>query len=107
MSSPPPLSNGTGALETTPVDPGSLHHGDIPNTPLAASTISFLLGLTFALGLVLLVHGDWDGIWWARRELGFFVASWAAFHWGEFAVAAGWNREKCSVDCACFGSSSV
>jgi len=26
------------------------------------------------------------------------VASWSAFHWGEFAVTAGWNREKVSVD---------
>jgi hypothetical protein len=28
------------------------------------------------------------------------MASWALFHWAEFAVTAGWNLEKCSVDCA-------
>ena len=28
------------------------------------------------------------------------MASWAVFHWAEFAVTAGWNLEKCSVDCA-------
>lgn len=36
--------------------------------------------------------------WWCTRQLGFFLAAWSAFHWGEFAVTAGWNREKCSVD---------
>jgi len=30
--------------------------------------------------------------------LGFFGAAWAGFHWGEFAVTAGWNLDKCSVD---------
>jgi hypothetical protein len=26
----------------------------------------------------------------------------SAFHWGEFAVTAGWNRQKASVDCMYF-----
>ncbi|KAK0490876.1 Isoprenylcysteine carboxyl methyltransferase family-domain-containing protein [Armillaria novae-zelandiae] len=56
-------------------------NGRIPNTPLAASTISFLLGSLFSLGV-----------------LTFAAAAWSAFHWGEFAVTAGWNLEKCSVD---------
>ncbi|KAG6378682.1 Isoprenylcysteine carboxyl methyltransferase family-domain-containing protein [Boletus reticuloceps] len=73
-------------------------HGSIPNTPLAASTISFLLGGSFALGLFLFLQGGFSSPWWATHQLGFFVAAWSAFHWGEFAVTAGWNLEKCSVD---------
>lgn len=74
-------------------------HGNIPNTPLAASTISFLLGSSFALGFSLFLQGGFPSPWWATYQLGFFVAAWSAFHWGEFAVTAGWNLEKCSVDC--------
>ncbi|KAF8138429.1 Isoprenylcysteine carboxyl methyltransferase family-domain-containing protein [Boletus edulis] len=73
-------------------------HGSIPNTPLAASTISFLLGGSFTLGLFLFLQGGFSSPWWATHQLGFFVAAWSAFHWGEFAVTAGWNLEKCSVD---------
>ncbi|KAI9574715.1 Isoprenylcysteine carboxyl methyltransferase family-domain-containing protein [Boletus coccyginus] len=72
--------------------------GSIPNTPLAASTISFLLGGSFALGFSLFLQGGFSSPWWATYQLGFFVAAWSAFHWGEFAVTAGWNLEKCSVD---------
>ena len=32
-------------------------------------------------------------------QLRFFIAAWSFFHWAEFAVTAGWNFEKCSVDC--------
>ena len=73
--------------------------GSIPNTPLAASTISFLLGGAFALGFSHFLQGGFSSPWWATYQLGFFVAAWSAFHWGEFAVTAGWNLEKCSVDC--------
>ncbi|KAF8663465.1 hypothetical protein AX16_001035 [Volvariella volvacea WC 439] len=72
--------------------------GNIPNTPLAASTISFLLGSVFSLGLYTFLIGGLNGSWWGTYQLGFFVAAWAAFHWAEFAVTAGWNLEKCSVD---------
>lgn len=75
------------------------HRGRIPNTPLAASTISFLLGIVFCLGMLTFLSGGFDIYWWSTYQLGFFAASWSAFHWGEFAVTAGWNREKCSVDC--------
>ena len=74
-------------------------HGGIPNTPLAASSISFLLGGLFALGFSLFLQGGLLSPWWATYQFGFFVAAWSAFHWGEFAVTAGWNLEKCSVDC--------
>ncbi|KAI0921821.1 hypothetical protein AcW1_004305 [Taiwanofungus camphoratus] len=85
-------------LETTPLDPSLKPRGAIPNTPLAASTISFLLGAAFALGFLTFTVGGFQNLWWSTYQLGFFVAAWAGFHWGEFAVTAGWNRDKCSVD---------
>jgi protein-S-isoprenylcysteine O-methyltransferase len=72
--------------------------GDIPNTPLVVSVVAFLLGSIFALGALTFLVGGF-GLWWTTYQLGFFVAAWAGFHWGEFAVTAGWNFEKCSVDC--------
>lgn len=87
-------------LQTTPVI--SPPHGNIPNTPLAVSTIAFLLGAVFSLGAFTFASGGFDAYWWSTYQLGFFVAAWAGFHWGEFAVMAGWNLEKCSVDCERF-----
>ncbi|KAG6821612.1 hypothetical protein H0H93_000121 [Arthromyces matolae] len=83
-------------LQTIPV---ATHEplGNIPNTPLAVSTIAFILGGIFTLGILMFLNGGFD-YWWATAQLGFFIAAWAAFHWGEFAVTAGWNLEKCSVD---------
>lgn len=72
--------------------------GGIPNTPLAVATIAFVLGTVFCFGLSVVCYGQLMGYWWSTYQLGFFVAAWAAFHWGEFAVTAGWNLEKCSVD---------
>ncbi|KAG6831136.1 hypothetical protein H0H92_012561 [Tricholoma furcatifolium] len=85
-------------LQTIPV---ATHepHGNIPNTPLAVSTIAFLLGSLFSVGLLMFANGGFGGYWWATSHLGFFVAAWSGFHWAEFAVTAGWNLEKCSVDC--------
>lgn len=93
-----------GALETIPTDSANAYKGKvIPNTPLGASVVSVCLAITFTLGLLLFFRGPAvfgsgfeDERW---RPLGFFLASWAAFHWGEYAVAAGWNRARCSVDC--------
>ncbi|KAJ7276505.1 Isoprenylcysteine carboxyl methyltransferase family-domain-containing protein [Mycena haematopus] len=83
------------APPTQPTPPPK-YTGRIPNTPLFASLISFLLGAVFALGLsTALALGR---PWWATYQLGVFFAAWAAFHWGEYAVTAGWNLEKCSVD---------
>jgi protein-S-isoprenylcysteine O-methyltransferase len=89
----------SGPLETIPDPRSAKPNGDIPNTPLAVSTISFLLGSTFALGLLTFLGGGFRSFWFTTYQLGFFVASWSVFHWGEFAVTAGWNREKVSVDC--------
>ncbi|KAG2367281.1 Isoprenylcysteine carboxyl methyltransferase family-domain-containing protein [Suillus spraguei] len=90
------ITRNTNTLETIPVN--YQPHENIPNTPLAASTISFLLGSIFSLGLTLFLTGGISDRWWATYQLGFFLAAWSGFHWGEFAVTAGWNRDKCSVD---------
>lgn len=86
------------SLETVPRRGLAQALGTLPNTPLVASLVSFLLGSVFALGIFTFVIGGgrW---WWATYQLGFFFAAWSAFHWAEFAVTAGWNLEKCSVDC--------
>lgn len=86
-------------LDTIPTDTSLRPRGAIPNTPLAVSAVSFLLGSIFALGFLTFAVGGFQRFWWSTYELGFFVASWAVFHWGEFAVTAGWNKDKCSVDC--------
>jgi protein-S-isoprenylcysteine O-methyltransferase len=86
-------------LNTVPKAKANNSDGALPNTPLTASTISFLLGWVFSLGVLTFLRGGF-GSWWNSYQLGFFVAAWSGFHWGEFAVTAGWNLEKCSVDCA-------
>ncbi|KAJ6515783.1 ICMT-domain-containing protein [Mycena sanguinolenta] len=80
--------------------PPPKYTGRIPNTPFFASLISFLLGTLFGLGLLAALSATLalGRPWWATYQLGFFFAAWAAFHWGEYAVTAGWNLEKCSVD---------
>lgn len=82
-----------------------------PNTPLAASTTSFVLGSLFSIGIWLIItksgvlpailYGEWHKVAFNRPivQLPFFVAAWAFFHWAEFAVTAGWNRDKCSTHC--------
>jgi protein-S-isoprenylcysteine O-methyltransferase len=73
--------------------------GSIPNTLLSVAVIAFVLGWIFAIGAVIFLAGGFSSFWWSTYQLGFFVAAWSAFHWGEFAVTAGWNADKCSVDC--------
>lgn len=90
--------SGKNPLETNPVT--HLAHGKIPNTPLASSTIAFLLGGLFALGTYTFLFELPFARWCMTYQLGYFIAAWAFFHWAEFAVTAGWNYEKCSVDCA-------
>jgi protein-S-isoprenylcysteine O-methyltransferase len=72
--------------------------GGIPNTPLAVTAISFVLGTVFFAGVTIAIYGPILNYWWSTFQLGFFVAAWALFHWLEFGVTAGWNLEKCSVD---------
>ncbi|KAG8821797.1 hypothetical protein FRC19_007245 [Serendipita sp. 401] len=97
-----------GALETIPT--AAEIHDDAfpPNTPFAASTTSFILGGFFSICLwaVLynsgflsaVIEGGWTNITFNQPfvQLPFFIGAWAFFHWAEFAVTAGWNREKCS-----------
>ena len=107
-----PVSNGAGNLETLPVAAKVDDDAFPPNTPLAASTASFLLGSVFSVGLYLvlnnsnvvstLVHPEsWKDVAFNQPsvQLSFWMTAWAFFHWGEFAVTAGWNREKCSTHC--------
>ena len=86
-------------LDTVPTDTALQPRGLIPNTPLSVAFLSFLLGSLFSVGVVLFVTNGYGQHWWSTTQLGFFIAAWSAFHWGEFAVTAGWNRDKCSVDC--------
>jgi len=85
-------------LSTIPTNGVHEPHGNIPNTPLVASTISFLLGSIFSLGLLAFIYGALGISSRSYYQLGFFISAWAGFHWGEFAVTAGWNLDKCSVD---------
>jgi protein-S-isoprenylcysteine O-methyltransferase len=90
------------ALETNPLS--NVPRGNIPNTPLASSTISFLLGCSFLFGVYTAVNDIPSTARLLTYQLGCFIAAWAFFHWAEFAVTAGWNFEKCSVDCQSFPS---
>lgn len=85
-------------LETVPTQAHEVPHNNIPNTPLSVATVSAALGIVFSLGATLFILGGLSGSWWATYQLGFFTAAWAFFHWAEFAVTAGWNRNKLSVD---------
>lgn len=88
---------GRNPLETIPTINNP--RANIPNTPLASATIAFSLGSVFAIGALTFLLGGFPNIPWLTYQLGFFLAAWALFHWAEFAVTAGWNLEKCSVDC--------
>lgn len=108
------------SLETQPTML-DLHKGRIPNTPLASATISFLLGSVFALAVhMLFVNLGLSAALFdlvkagkvARGtiafnrpfvQLSFFFVAWSAFHWGEFATTAGWNRARVTVDCKYLG----
>ena len=94
-------------LETVPTAAHELPHNNIPNTPLGVAMVSAGLGIAFTLGAGLFLSGGVPGSCWATYQIGFFTAAWAAFHWGEFAVTAGWNREKLSVDCEYPDSASL
>ena len=104
------------SLETQPTVL-DLHKGWIPNTPLASATISFLLGSVFALAVrALFVNLGLPAAFFdfvkagkvaagtiafnrPLVQLSFFFMTWSVFHWGEFAITAGWNRPRVSVDC--------
>lgn len=83
----------------------------IPNTPLAASVISTVLGVAAGIAATCAVQPvlGWLGEanWtWARPQLGIYLTAWATFHILEFWTTAGWNIQKLSVDgeqaCALF-----
>ncbi|PVF96493.1 ICMT-domain-containing protein [Serendipita vermifera] len=96
-------------LETVPTTNDKAEKTFPPNTPFAASLTSFLLGGLFFVGswtvinnsglLKALISGEWSAVAVNQPsvQLAFFLTAWGFFHWAEFAVTAGWNREKCST----------
>lgn len=77
--------------------------GGLPNTPLAVSIISALLGgllfssvaLAVAPALQAFSTGGWN---WARPQLGVYLGCMGLFHLCEFWTTAGWNPQKLTVD---------
>jgi len=107
-----PVVSGVQNLETIPTAAKVDEDVFPPNTPFAASTTSFLLGAAFSIGLYLVLNNSdvlglllslssWEDVAFNRPgvQFPFFIAAYAFFHWAEFAVTAGWNREKCSTQC--------
>lgn len=80
-------------------EPANLR-GGLPNTLTAVATIAFALGGLCGTSLLIFAAGGSERYWWSTYQLAFFLAAWSFFHWAEFAVTAGWNSEKCSIDCA-------
>lgn len=89
------------------VTPNPLHleldvknlRGSLPNTLLAVVIIAFFLGGIFCVSFLTVAFGNFEKYWWFTRQLAFFLCAWSLFHWAEFAVTAGWNLERCNVDC--------
>jgi protein-S-isoprenylcysteine O-methyltransferase len=116
INAPQDAQTSTSGQETRPLEtiPTS---GDIreehfpPNTPLAASTTSFILGSLFSLAswfvlshsgvISAIYYGDWQKVAFNQPlvQVSLFFSAWSFFHWAEFAITAGWNREKCSTSC--------
>lgn len=77
--------------------------GGLPNTPLAVSIISALLGGLLVSSLALAAAPALQGLctekWnWARPQLGVYLACMGLFHLCEFWTTAGWNPQKLTVD---------
>lgn len=78
--------------------------GTIPNTQLAISLISAILGGVFCVSisgavrplLAKLGASSWT---WATPQLGIYFAALGAHHLSEFWTTAYWNPQKLSVDC--------
>ncbi|WVW80077.1 hypothetical protein I302_102050 [Kwoniella bestiolae CBS 10118] len=74
--------------------------GTLPNTLLAVSVISTILGVIVGSSLSLASRRvlDLSAGSWARPQLGIYLAAVASFHLFEFYTTAGWNPLKVSVD---------
>lgn len=77
--------------------------GGIPNSALAVSVISAILGgllcSSVALAVTPVIQQYSGGGWsWARPQLGVYLACMGLFHLSEFWTTAGWNPQKLSVD---------
>jgi len=86
------------ALERNRVSRAFQQHGLIPNSLFSISIVSFLLGGLFVVSFAACCVASSVGVWWATYQFFFLTAAWALFHWLEFAVTAGWNPSKASVD---------
>lgn len=102
----PSQANGNGTI--LPSNPLNRPNGSLPNTPLAVSVISVILGSLVVAPVVCLAVpylqsiglGGWA---WARPQLAIYFASVGIFHLLEFWTTAGCNPAKVSVDCKyCF-----
>lgn len=101
----------SGALETVPTAATVYDDCFPPNTPLAVATTAFILGSLFSLGswfvlsnsglIPAILQAKWHALAFNQPDvqLSFFMLAWSFFHWAEFAVTAGWNREKLSTHC--------
>ncbi|KAK8861520.1 hypothetical protein IAR55_002341 [Kwoniella newhampshirensis] len=74
--------------------------GSLPNTILAVSVISAILGAIAATGLTSAAQplSQYIAGSWARPQLGIYIAAVAIFHLLEFFTTAGWNPQKLSID---------
>lgn len=100
----PSVHRSTAPPNLLPHTPQYALRGTLPNTPLAVSVISALLGglaigsLVCASQPVLRAIGAYE--WgWARPQLGLYGVAMGAYHLWEFWTTAGWNTQKLSVDC--------
>lgn len=93
----------------TPLMPAATQYrplGTLPNTPLAASIISAILGGMLFGGLAMVMSAAirqlgldrLPSFAWARPQLAAYIAAMGLFHLAEFWTTAGWNPQKLSVD---------
>ena len=99
----PTVHRSMAPVDLLPHAPQYALRGSLPNTPLAVSVISALLGglavgsLALASQPVLRAIGAYE--WgWARPQLGLYGTAMGAYHLWEFWTTAGWNPQKLSVD---------
>lgn len=86
-------------LDTVPTKSPLPPNERIPNTLVAVSLIAFLLGCAFNFSFSVFTMGllGFRSMEWV--QLGWYGMTISLFHLAEFVVTAGWNRDKCSVDC--------
>lgn len=107
-AAPRPVRASEAEQKLLPTATQHVPNGQLPNTPLAVSVISALLGglLFSSLAylsvpyLIALGAGEWV---WVRPQLALYGMAMAVFHLSEFWTTAGWNPKKLSIDGECGG----